>query len=95
MASNSKAILIYVYYITTNDTKPLIIQRNKTVKELKKEIEVLFNLSYSLDEIFLRVQKPGMSAGRLICDEDEDKTLFENHFFSESLVIFGKEKNRG
>ena len=91
MASNSKAILIYVYYITTNDTKPLIIQRNKTVKELKKEI----NLSYSLDEIFLRVQKPGMSAGRLICDEDEDKTLFENHFFSESLVSFGKEINMG
>ena len=33
MASNSKAILIYVNYITTNDTKTLIIPRNKTVKE--------------------------------------------------------------
>lgn len=93
MASNSKAILIYVNYINTNDTKPLIIPRNKTVKELKKEIEVLFNLSYSLDEIFLRVKKPGMLAGKLICDED--KTLFENHFLPESLVIFGKEKLLG
>ena len=94
MASNSKAILIYVNYITTNDTKTLIIPRNITVKELKKEIEVIFNLSYSLDEIFLRVKIPGMMhAGRLICDED--KTLFENHFLPESLVIFGKEKLRG
>ena len=28
-----KEILIYVNYITTNDTKTLIIPRNKTVKE--------------------------------------------------------------
>ena len=93
MASNSKAILIYVNYITTNDTKTLIIPRNITVKELKKEIEVIFNLSYSLDETFLRLKKPGMHVGKLICDED--KTLFENRFSSESLVIFGKEKLLG
>lgn len=93
MASNSKAILIYVNYINTNETKPLIIPRNKTVKELKKEIEVLFNLSYSLDEMFLRIKKPGMHVGKLICDED--KTLFENRFFPESLVIFGKGKLLG
>lgn len=94
MASNSKAIPIYVNYITTNDTKTLIIPRNITVKELKKEIEVIFNLSYSLDETFLRLKKPGMMyAGKLICDED--KTLFENHFLPESLVIFGKEKLLG
>jgi len=90
MASNSKAILIYVNYITTNDIKPLRIQRNKTVKELKKEIEVLFNLSYSLDEIFLKVKIPGRCTGTLIWDEN--KTLFENHFLPESIVFFGKEK---
>lgn len=88
-----KEILIYVNYINTNDTKSLIVGMNKTVKELKKEIEVLFNLSYSLDEIFLRVKRPGMLTGKLIFEED--KTLFENHFKPECLVVFGKEKLRG
>lgn len=78
-----------------NDTRPLQIAMNKTVKDLKKEIEKLFNLSYSLDEYALRVKTNGMNAGKLIQEADESKTLFENHFKLQCLVIFGKEKNRG
>ena len=36
-----------------------------------------------------------MIAGKLIQEDDENKTLFENHFKSECIVQFGKEKNRG
>lgn len=86
---------IFINYIVTNETKPLNIGMDKTVKQLKKEIEHLFNLNYSLDEYALRVKYGGMNLGKLIQEKDENKTLFENHFKSECIVSFGKEKNRG
>lgn len=94
--SGNKTKEIYIKNIANNnDTRPLSIGLNKTVKQLKKEIEKLFGLNYSLDEHSLRVQVPGMDAGFLIREADEDKTLFENHFKSNCIVLFGKEKNRG
>ncbi len=87
---------IYIQNIANNnDTKPLNICMKKTVKDLKKEIEKLFKLNYSLDEYALRVKTNGMIAGKLIQEDDEEKTLYENHFKTQCVVIFGKEKNRG
>ena len=79
----------------TNEIKELEISMGITVKQLKKEIEKLFKLNYSLDNYSLRVKYNGMHAGKLIQENDENKTLFENHFHSECYVIFGKEKNIG
>lgn len=94
--SANKVKEIYIQNIANgNDTKSLQIAMNKTVKDLKKEIEKLFCLNYSLDEYALRVKTNGMNAGKLIQEADENKTLFENHFKLQCLVIFGKEKNRG
>lgn len=93
--SASKVKEIFIQNISTNDTKSLNIGMDKTVKQLKTEIKKLFNLSYSLDEYALRVKTNGMNAGKLIQEQDENKTLFENHFKSQCIVIFGKEKNRG
>lgn len=93
--SATKIKEIYIQNIANDDTKSLKISMDKTVKQLKKEIEKLFNLQYSLDEYSLRVQTNGMNAGKLIQEKDENKTLFENHFKSECLVKFGKELNRG
>lgn len=87
---------IYIQNIANNnDTRALSIAMNKTVKDLKKEIEKLFNLNYSLDEYALRVKTNGMNAGILIQEENENKTLFENKFKLQCTVVFGKEKNRG
>ena len=93
--SANKVKEIFIQNISTNDTKSLNIGMDKTVKQLKAEIKKLFNLSYSLDEYALRVKTNGMNAGKLIQEQDENKTLFENHFKSQCIVIFGKEKNRG
>ena len=94
--SANKTKVIYIKNIANNnDTRPLSIGLNKTVKQLKKEIEKLFGLNYSLDEHGLRVQVSGMEGGFLIQEADEDKTLFENHFKSNCVVLFGKDKNRG
>lgn len=94
--SATKVKEIFIQNIANNDdTRPLQIGMDKTVKQLKKEIEKLFGLNYSLDEYALRVKTNGMNAGKLIQEEDENKTLFENHFKLQCLVIFGKEKNRG
>lgn len=86
---------IFIQNVANDETKLLKIGMNKTVKDLKKEIEKLFNLSYSLDEYSLRVVTNGMHGGKLIHEQDEDKTLFENRFSTQCLVKFGKEKNRG
>ena len=45
----TRRITIYIINIETNDKRSLEIGKDKTVKELKKEIEKLFNLNYSLD----------------------------------------------
>ena len=87
---------IYIQNQADNDnTKPLQISMSKTIKELKKEIEKLFGLKYSLNDFALRVKISGSKNGKLIQEEDENKTLFEHHFKSECTVIFGKEKNSG
>jgi len=91
----SRKKLIYIENISNGEVKPLEIEMSKTVKELKKIIEKLFNLNYCLDYYPLRVKTGGMHCGRLIHEEDENKTLFENHFKMECLVLFGKEKTRG
>ena len=78
-----------------DDTRPLKIGMNKTVKDLKKEIEKLFNLNYSLEGHMLRVKINGKPDSKPIDPKDEDKTLFENHFKSECIVLFGEEKNEG
>lgn len=93
--SATKVKEIFIQNIANDDTRPLQIGMDKTVKQLKKEIEKLFNLDYSLDEYSLRVQTNGMNAGKLIQEKDENKTLFENYFKSQCIVKFGKEKNRG
>ena len=94
--SGHKTKEIYIKNIANNDdTRPLSIGLNKTVKQLKKEIEKLFGLNYSLNDHSLRVKVPGMDGGFLIQEADEDKTLFENHFKSYCIVMFGREKNRG
>ena len=93
--SAKKVKEIFIQNVATDDTRPLQIGMDKTVKQLKKEIEKLFNLNYSLDEYSLRVQTNGMNAGKLIQEKDESKTLFENHFKLQCIVKFGKEKNRG
>ena len=36
-----------------------------------------------------------MNVRKLIQEDDENKTLFENHCKSQCIVIFGKVKNRG
>ena len=89
---NNKNKLIYITYVVTNDTRSLNISMDKTVKELKKEIEYLFNLYYSLDEYALKVKYAGMVSGKLINEQDENKTLFENGFKSECVVFFGNPK---
>ena len=86
---------IFIRNLTTDEVRPLKISMSKTVKELKKEIEKLFNLDYSLDDDRIRVANNGMCSGKRIQEENEDKTLFENHFSIHCVVIFGKEKNRG
>jgi hypothetical protein len=91
----SRKKLIYIENIRNGEVKPLEIEMSKTVKELKKIIEKLFNLNYCLDDSPLRVKAGGMNNGFLIQEKDENKTLFENHFTRECLVLFGKEKNRG
>ena len=86
---------IFIRNLTTDEVRPLKISMSKTVKELKKEIEKLFNLDYSLDDYCIRVVNNGMHSGKRIQEENEDKTLFENHFFIHCVVIFGKGKNFG
>ena len=82
---------IYVQNIEDEDTRPIKIAMNKTVKDLKKEIEKLFNLSYTLDDCQIRYKNNGMNCFKIIFEEKENKTLFENQLTSDSLVIFGKE----
>ena len=91
--SMNKIKMIYIQNLINRDIRQLNIEMSKTVKDLKKEIEKLFHLNYSLDNFPLGLKTHGRE--RLIKEEDENKTLFENHFTSECVVIFGKEKNTG
>ena len=89
--SANKIKKIYIKDLSTEEIKELEISMGITVKQLKKEIEKLFKLNYSLDDYKLRVKNDGMHSVKIICEDDENKTLFENHFRSECLVIFGRE----
>ena len=75
--------------IITDEKRELNIGMDKTVKELKKEIEKLFNLSYSLDNTALEIKRNGIRNARIIREEDENKTLFEFNFKTYDLVYFG------
>ena len=92
-ANNIKKI--YIKDLFTEEIKELEISMGITVKQLKKEIEKLFKLNYSLDEYTLRVQNDGMPFFKIICEDDENKTLFQNRFHSECFVIFGRENLKG
>ena len=87
---------IYVQDIADEeDIRPLKIAMNRTVKDLKKEIEKLFNLSYTLDNHQLKYKNNGMTSFVSIHEQDESKSLYDNHLTSDSLVAFGKELNEG
>lgn len=86
---------IFIEDISTKQIKELDISMRITVKQLKKEIEKLFKLNYSLEDYALRVRNNGMAFTKLISECDENKTLFELHFRSECHVIFGKPTNKG
>ena len=82
-----KVITLYIHNIT-GEERTLDIGIDKTVKQLKKEIEKLFNLNYSLDSHNLRVKFPYARVPKLIHGENE--TLFFHRFKSESHVYWGR-----
>ena len=90
--SATKLKEIYAHNNLTEEEKPILIRMDKTVKDLKKEIEKVFKLNYSLDEIPLKVKNSGQKAPKPILEEEENKTLFQIHIKSECIVFFGREK---
>lgn len=91
-----KVKTLYIERIDFDDTRELRTAMNISVNELKRKIENLYGLDYnSLDRIELRVQYGGMSAPKLITQDDEEKSLFENHIPSYAKIKFGLEENRG
>ena len=94
--SAEKVKEIYIQRLGDEDYIPLKIAMNKTVKDLKREIEKLYNLNYSLDDHGIKVCSNGMKGGfRPIEQSDEGKSLFDNKFTSGCTVSFGDEKNEG
>ena len=85
---------IFIEDISREQIKELEISMRITVKQLKKEIEKLFKLNYSLEHYALRVRNNGRAL-KLISECDENMTLFELHFRPECHVIFGKPTNYG
>ena len=88
-------IEISIEHVTNGDKRSLNIAMNKTVKDLKKEIENLFGLDYSLDNISLRVQTSSINGQTLIPPEDEQKSLVDNGFTPMCEVFFGKDEHVG
>ena len=80
---------IFIQNVTNGDKRSLNIIMKKTVKDLKKEIEKLFGLDYSLDAYSLRVQTSSITGEKLIPPEDETKSLFDNGFTARCIVFFG------
>ena len=80
---------IFIQNVTNGDKRSLNIVMKKTVKDLKKEIEKLFGLDYSLDDYSLRVQTSSITGQKLIPPEDETKSLFDNGFTTRCIVFFG------
>ena len=94
--SAEKVKEIYIQRLGDEDYMPLKIAMNKTVKDLKREIEKLYNLNYSLDDHGIKVRSNGMKGGsRPIEQSDEGKSLFDNKFTSGCTVSFGEDKNEG
>ena len=90
--SATKVKEIFIQNVANDDTRPLKIGMDKTVKQLKKEIEKLFNLNYSLDEFKLKIKRCGIPFAKQISEENENRTLLENHFTNQCLVQFGRQK---
>ena len=86
---------IFIQNVTNGDKRSLNIVMKKTVKDLKKEIEKLFGLDSSLDNISLSVQTSSITGLKLIPPEDETKSLFDNGFTPICEVFFGKDQNIG
>ena len=82
-----KVITLYIHYIFTGEERTLDIGIDKTVKQLKKEIEKLFNLNYSLDSENLIVKSLRGRNSRPILGENE--TLFFHRLKSGSYVYWG------
>jgi hypothetical protein len=68
---------------------------DKTVKQLKKEIEKLFNLNYSLNDIAIQYKNPYMKSPKTISEDSENKRLSEIPIKTDAFIYFGKEKNQG
>ena len=86
---------IFIQNVTNGDKRSLNIIMKKTVKDLKKEIEKLFGLDSSLDDISLRVQTSSINGQTLIPPKDEQKSLFDNGFTPICEVFFGKDESVG
>ena len=93
MSSDQKQIIIT--NIITKDNRPLYISMDKTVKQLKKEIELLFKLNYSLSDITIQYKNPYMRTPKTINEDLENKRLSEIPIKTDAIVYFGKEKNQG
>lgn len=93
MSSDLKQII--VTNIITRDNRPLFISMDKTVKELKKEIEKLFKLNYSLSDITLQYKNSYMRTPKTINEDLENKKLLDIPIKTDAIVYFGKEQNRG
>ena len=92
-SSLKKGRIINVENSSTGDSRQLSIQNSWNVKQLKKEIEKLFNLSFKLDNRRLKLKTNGMPQGIVINQDDENKTLLELGFTSFCFVFFGNEQN--
>ena len=83
---------IFIQNVTNGDKRSLNIIMKKTVKDLKKEIEKLFGLDSSLDDISLRVQTSSINGQKLIPQGDEQNSLLDNGFTPICEVFFGKDQ---
>ena len=92
--ANSKEKEIYIMYTDRQKEIKTVIRLTETVRDLKRKIVKLFNLSPNfLDKHKLRVKYPGMRNGKILADDS--KTLEYYHIKNESLFIFSKEENQG
>lgn len=92
-SSLNKSRIINVENTSTGDTKQLSAQMSWNIKQLKKAIEELFNLSFKLDNRRLKFKTNGMKNGYVITEEDENKSLLEHGFTTFCFVYFGNEQN--
>lgn len=92
---SSEIIQIIISNIITKDNRPLFISKGKTVKQLKKEIETLFKLDYSLNEITIQYKNAYMRTPKTISEDSENKKLSQIPINTDAFVYFGREQNKG